>query len=219
MGHDQSCLSYSRCEVRNISSPLRVEDKAVGRQMTATSRFPIPILRCRRQLSSQAQEKATESGDWVEGGRCRRPTPMPIPRDRPGGAGRGRRPSPGRGSQPRSRLRAREAASLLAAGAMYLRRAVSKTLALPLRAPPGPAPLRKDGESQVTTGDLLPASKPEDRCLAHRLRGRPQYPSALDGSNPSPGSRSLRLMREREGRMAGKLLEILEVGNLSSAGF
>ncbi|XP_032189334.1 protein MGARP [Mustela erminea] len=27
---------------------------------------------------------------------------------------------------------------------MYLRRAVSKTLALPLRAPPGPAPLRKD---------------------------------------------------------------------------
>ncbi|KAK1343190.1 hypothetical protein QTO34_015967 [Cnephaeus nilssonii] len=29
---------------------------------------------------------------------------------------------------------------------MYLRRAVSKTLALPLRAPPSPAPLRKDGE-------------------------------------------------------------------------
>ncbi|KAK2498666.1 hypothetical protein MC885_013361 [Smutsia gigantea] len=27
---------------------------------------------------------------------------------------------------------------------MYLRRAVSRTLALPLRAPPGPAPLRKD---------------------------------------------------------------------------
>ena len=102
---------------------------------------------------------------------------------------------------------------------MYLRRAVSKTLALPLRAPPGPAPLRKDGESQVTTGDTLPASKPEDRCLAHRLRGRSQYQSALDGSNPSPGSRSLSLMGERWGRMAGKLLEILEVGNLSSAGF
>ncbi|XP_005895888.2 protein MGARP isoform X1 [Bos mutus] len=158
MGHDQSCLSYSRCEVRNISSPLRVEDKAVGRQMTATSRFPIPILRCRRQLSSQAQEKATESGDWVEGGRCRRPTPMPIPRDRPGGAGRGRRPSPGRGSQPRSRLRAREAASLLAAGAMYLRRAVSKTLALPLRAPPGPAPLRKDASLRWISSNKFPGS-------------------------------------------------------------
>ena len=42
--------------------------------------------------------KKQESGDWVEGGWCRRPTPMHIPRDRPSGAGRGRRPSPGRGS-------------------------------------------------------------------------------------------------------------------------
>lgn len=204
MWHDQSCLSYSRCEVRNISSPLRVEDKAMGRQMTATSWFPILILRGRRQLSSQALEKATESGDWVVGGWCRRPTALHVPGDRPGGAGRGRRPSPGRGSQPRSGLWAREAASLLAAGAMYLRRAVSKTLALPLRAPPGPAPLRKDGESQVQTGDPLPASKPEDRCPAHRLRGRPQYRCALGGSDPSPGSRSPRLMGERWGRVAGK---------------
>lgn len=46
---------------------------------------------------------------------------------------------------------------------MYLRRAVSKTLALPLRMPPSPAPLRKDGECQAL-GSL---SKPEKyRSLA-----------------------------------------------------
>lgn len=130
--------------------------------------------------------------------------PYAHPQRPPGRGGQGSAPLPGAGLAARGRLRAREAASLLAAGAMYLRRAVSKTLALPLRAPPGPAPLRKDGESQVPTGDPLPASKPEDRCLAHRLRGRPQCPSALGGSNPSPGSRSLKLMGERWERMAGK---------------
>lgn len=171
----------ARSETFPVHSEWKIRQWAVDRQMTATSQFPILILRGRRQLSSQAQEKATESGDWVVGGWCRRPTALHVPRDRPGGAGRGRCPSPGRGSQPRSRLWAREAASLLAAGAMYLRRAVSKTLALPLRAPPGPAPLRKDGESQVQTGDPLPASKPEDRCPAHRLRGRPSTGLPLVG--------------------------------------
>ena len=138
----------------------------MGRQMTATSRFPIPILRCRRQLSSQAQEKATESGDRFEGGWCRRPTPMHISRDRWGGAGRGRRPSPGRGSQPRSRLRAREAASLLAAGAMYLRRAVSKTLALPLRAPQAPRRFGKTVSPRCRPGIL--SRRPSLRTGASR---------------------------------------------------
>lgn len=43
---------------------------------------------------------------------------------------------------------------------MYLRRAVSKTLALPLRPPPSPAPLRKDGECQLLARAPLLPSKP-----------------------------------------------------------
>ncbi|KAM8928301.1 protein MGARP [Lycaon pictus] len=39
---------------------------------------------------------------------------------------------------------------------MYLRRAVSRTLALPLRAPPGPAPLRKDASLRWMTSNKLP---------------------------------------------------------------
>ncbi|KAM9746950.1 protein MGARP [Dama dama] len=148
----------ARSETFPVHSEWKIRQRAVGRQMTATSRFPILILRGRSQLSSQAQEKATESGDWVVGGWCRRPAALHVPRDRPGGAGRGRRPSPGRGSQPRSRLWAREAASLLAAGAMYLRRAVSKTLALPLRAPPGPAPVRKDASLRWISSNKFPGS-------------------------------------------------------------
>ncbi|XP_025778179.1 protein MGARP [Puma concolor] len=41
---------------------------------------------------------------------------------------------------------------------MYLRRAVSKTLALPLRAPPGPAPLRKDASLRLMSSNKLPGS-------------------------------------------------------------
>ncbi|KAM8765941.1 protein MGARP [Rhynchonycteris naso] len=39
---------------------------------------------------------------------------------------------------------------------MYLRRAVSKTLALPLRAPPNPAPLRKDGSLRWLSSNKFP---------------------------------------------------------------
>ncbi|XP_004385542.1 protein MGARP [Trichechus manatus latirostris] len=41
---------------------------------------------------------------------------------------------------------------------MYLRRAVSKTLALPLRAPPGPAPFRKDASLHWMSSNKLPGS-------------------------------------------------------------
>ncbi|KAG5198525.1 hypothetical protein JEQ12_007121 [Ovis aries] len=41
---------------------------------------------------------------------------------------------------------------------MYLRRAVSKTLALPLRAPPGPAPLRKDASLRWISSNKFPGS-------------------------------------------------------------
>ncbi|XP_058922225.1 protein MGARP [Kogia breviceps] len=41
---------------------------------------------------------------------------------------------------------------------MYLRRAVSKSLALPLRAPPGPAPLRKDASLRWMSSNKLPGS-------------------------------------------------------------
>ncbi|XP_066217007.1 protein MGARP isoform X3 [Saccopteryx leptura] len=41
---------------------------------------------------------------------------------------------------------------------MYLRRAVSKTLALPLRAPPSPAPLRKDGSLRWLSSNKFPGS-------------------------------------------------------------
>lgn len=68
------------------------------------------------------------------------------------GLGRGPRSTPRRGSPELNapdRAWAAEAAAWSSAGAMYLRRAVSKTLALQLRAPPSPAPLRKDGECQA----------------------------------------------------------------------
>uniref|UniRef100_F6Q013 Mitochondria localized glutamic acid rich protein n=2 Tax=Sus scrofa TaxID=9823 RepID=F6Q013_PIG len=41
---------------------------------------------------------------------------------------------------------------------MYLRRAVSKTLALPLRAPPGPAPLRKDASLRWMSSNKFPGT-------------------------------------------------------------
>ncbi|XP_045654904.1 protein MGARP isoform X1 [Ursus americanus] len=41
---------------------------------------------------------------------------------------------------------------------MYLRRAVSKTLALPLRVPSGPAPLRKDASLRWMSSNKLPGS-------------------------------------------------------------
>ncbi|XP_036096978.1 protein MGARP isoform X1 [Molossus molossus] len=41
---------------------------------------------------------------------------------------------------------------------MYLRRAVSKTLALPLRAPPSPAPLRKDASLRWVSSNKFPGS-------------------------------------------------------------
>nr|KAF6347008.1 mitochondria localized glutamic acid rich protein [Pipistrellus kuhlii] len=41
---------------------------------------------------------------------------------------------------------------------MYLRRAVCKTLALPLRAPPGPAPLRKDASVRWMSSNKFPGS-------------------------------------------------------------
>ncbi|XP_033071191.1 protein MGARP [Trachypithecus francoisi] len=41
---------------------------------------------------------------------------------------------------------------------MYLRRAVSKTLALPLRAPPNPAPLGKDASLRWMSSNRLPGS-------------------------------------------------------------
>lgn len=88
--------------------------------------------------------------------------PYARPRERPDGAGRGRRPSPGRGSpglpSPRSRRGVTEAAARRAAGTMYLRRAVSKTLALPLRAPPGSAPLRKDASLRWMSSNKFPGS-------------------------------------------------------------
>lgn len=90
----------------------------------------------------------------VEGGGADHP-PLPIPTAAEAGLGSGRRPSSGRGSPGSTRPAARgaaEAAGLRAADAMYLRRAVSRTLALPLRAPPGPAPLRTDGECPAPAG-------------------------------------------------------------------
>uniref|UniRef100_A0A8C3YTA1 Mitochondria localized glutamic acid rich protein n=1 Tax=Catagonus wagneri TaxID=51154 RepID=A0A8C3YTA1_9CETA len=41
---------------------------------------------------------------------------------------------------------------------MYLRRAVSRTLALPLRAPPGPAPLRKDASLRWMSSNKFPGT-------------------------------------------------------------
>lgn len=90
----------------------------------------------------------------VEGGGADHP-PLPIPTAAEAGLGSGRRPSSGRGSPglhaPRS-ARGSRGCRAASRGAMYLRRAVSRTLALPLRAPPGPAPLRTDGECPAPAG-------------------------------------------------------------------
>lgn len=90
----------------------------------------------------------------VEGGGADHP-PLPIPTAAEAGLGSGRRPSSGRGSPglhaPRS-ARGCRGCRAASRGAMYLRRAVSRTLALPLRAPPGPAPLRTDGECPAPAG-------------------------------------------------------------------
>lgn len=88
------------------------------------------------------------------------------------------------GSPRPAELPAAEAAAQWAAGAMYLRRAVSKTLALPLRMPPSPAPLRKDGECQAL-GSL---SKPgKYRSFARESRGRPCNHLSLVGQT-RPGA-------------------------------
>lgn len=140
--------------------------------------------------------------------------PYARPQTRPRGAGRGRRPSPGRGLPGllwlpalRDRRRATAAAALEATGAMYLRRAVSKTLALPLRAPPGPAPLRKDGECQTLVRESLLASTTEDRCPARRLR----WPACPWWAKPNPRRRKpeIRDVGEKWRMVAGKSPRIL----------
>lgn len=178
--------------------------------------FPYPDNwgAARRQLSSQAQEKATESGDRFEGRMVQKITPMPLPET--AGAGRaGRRPSRGGAHPARGRLRARGCFAASSWRDVHLA-GRSPRPGAPTEGAPRP-PLRKDGESQVPTRDPLPASKPEDRCLRTRLRGRPRCPSALGGSNPSPGSRSTwSWWAERWGEagqeISPKFLEILEVG-------
>ncbi|XP_004426544.2 PREDICTED: protein MGARP [Ceratotherium simum simum] len=86
----------------------------------------------------------------------------PPPPGRPGGAGRGSAPLPGAGLARAHRAPpprgATEAAALREAGAMYLRRAVSKTLALPLRAPLSPAPLRNDASLRWISSNKFPGS-------------------------------------------------------------
>lgn len=96
----------------------------------------------------------------------------PLPRVPGGGGTRSETPPPGGALL---RLRPRSLGCLLpgcisARRAMYLRRAVSKTLALPRRAPSGPVPLGKDGECPVH----LRGSRLEP---APRTR---QHPSSLD---------------------------------------
>nr|XP_001502575.3 protein MGARP [Equus caballus]XP_023492295.1 protein MGARP [Equus caballus] len=87
---------------------------------------------------------------------------LPTSRAARAGLDRGRRPSPGRGSlwlsAPRCPRRAAEATALRTAGAMYLRRAVSKTLALPLRAQASPAPLRTDASLRWMSSNKFPGS-------------------------------------------------------------
>ncbi|XP_007523825.2 protein MGARP [Erinaceus europaeus] len=53
---------------------------------------------------------------------------------------------------------------------MYLRRAVSKSLALPLRAPPGPAPLRKDPSLRWMSSNKFPGP-PGSNMLYYVLVG------------------------------------------------
>lgn len=81
--------------------------------------------------------------------------------------------------------------------AMYLRRAVSKTLALPRRAPSGPVPLGKDGE-----------------CPAH-FRGSRLEPAPRTRQHPV-----IEAWTRGEGTVEGgsqastpKFLEILEIGS------
>lgn len=120
--------------------------------MTATSRFP--TFSEMPPSDSWSREKAAEPGDGGRGRRCRSPTPT-YPHGRRGGAGE--RPTPLLGAglsrldAPRS-ARGSRGCRAASRGAMYLRRAVSRTLALPLRAPPGPAPLRTDGECPAPAG-------------------------------------------------------------------
>lgn len=72
---------------------------------------------------------------------------------------------------------------LQAAGAMYLRRAVSRTLALPLRASPGPAPLWKEGECRAGPGvHACGGQKPRWRTAGARL---PQAPSERSATRSS----------------------------------
>lgn len=70
---------------------------------------------------------------------------MHIPQRPPGGAGRVEQPLPGAGLA-RGRLRAREAASLLAAGAMYSPGGLQDPGA-PTEGAPRPRAAPKDGES------------------------------------------------------------------------
>lgn len=173
-----------------------------GRQVMVTSRFPIPFLRRRHQLVSRTAEKATKSGDWVRRGRSERLT-LPPGGGTWAGPGGGQRSSPGRGrpGSPRPSARgAAESSARRAAGAMYLRRAVSKTLALPLRVPSGPAPLRKDGECRADPGvQVWRGLAPRARIC--RCPGTCRHPVGRTG----PSCRSLGLrMGKKWRKVAGK---------------
>lgn len=94
---------------------------------------------------------------WRWGSREEVPITHPYLSPRPPRRGWGAADAPPRGGAlpglhaPRS-ARGSRGCRAASRGAMYLRRAVSRTLALPLRAPPGPAPLRTDGECPAPAG-------------------------------------------------------------------
>lgn len=146
-------MSYFGCEPRNIPAvSLRSSTQRNSTGQAGDGDFSVPDpLSEMPSSASRTSEKAAETGDWGRGRRV----PMTHPYLSPGSPRRGwgAADAPPRGgavpgsTRPATRGAA-EAAARRAAGAMYLRRAVSKTLALPLRAPPSPAPLRKDGESR-----------------------------------------------------------------------
>lgn len=127
--------------------------------MTATFRFSIPFPRCHHRLLGPRRRRQSLQIGLREDGAHDQPlrTNPTGPRGR-GGQGSAPRPGAGLARAPRAPQHrgATAAAACREPGAMYLRRAVSKTLALPLRAPPGPAPLRKDGESQALARGASP---------------------------------------------------------------
>lgn len=220
--HHKPYLSNSRWESRCEFRPIRCgSTNWNSTRQAGDGDFSVPDSFSEKASSASFSDRGESNKVWRLGeGRKKRATNAPPPR---GAHGRGRAgvSAPPRGGvAPAPRLPgsplpdargAAESSARRAAGAMYLRRAVSKTLALPLRAPSGPAPLRKDGECRADPGVQVWRG-PAPRARICRCPGTCRHPVGQTGRS----CRSLGLrMGEKWRKVAGK--KPWEIGNLCSA--